>query len=315
MNIQNANTEPFYRLHRFHEEFNRSMRVAFGSIEALRLDSKQATKPVVLPTGGEPWGNETKWREVSKVLAESTRFLSQVALVRVLSAFEDFLVKVVAEHDRYLHLCDPNHQAEAREGSEKASMSTRLKHVCNLLKADEKQLKDLLPLLEYFAITRNCVVHRSSRASTELIEHSESKGFLKTCSSLTTPRGKRSPALPDLTVHLDIKLLPRHSILASGLFHRAGKVVNSWLISVLGDKGVVHMAAFHSLLGDELIPTNAFRSPAHVINGALFGRYLVRDISANDATNMLKEMGKWDQCRRRYRAIYATDGENKKARD
>lgn len=308
MNIQNANTEPFYRLHRFHEEFNRCMRVAFGSIASLRDNADEASKLVVLPTGGEPWGTETKWREVKKVLSESTQFLSQVALVRVLSAFEDFITKVEAEHDRYLSLCDPAYNSKPQDESEKLSTIARLERACKRLDGNDADLTGIQPLLEYFVIIRNCVVHRSGRASTELLDHANSQRFGMSYDAWRTPRGKKLPALPPLVLHREIEMLPRHSVLASDLFHRAGAIVNSWLISVLGEKGFVYMAAFHSLLGDDRLPTNAFRSPAHVVNNALFGRYLVLEASAGDATRMLKEMKKWDLCRRKFRQIYELDG-------
>jgi len=315
MNLRNANTEPFYRLHRFHEEFNRCLRVAFGSIESLRSNADKATKLVILPTGSEPWGRNTKWREVSKVLSESVRFLSQVALVRVFSAFEDFLVKVEAEHERYFRLCNPDHKSEKQDDLETLSATSRLARVCKRLGGDAESLEDLSPLLEYFAITRNCVVHRSGRVSAELIKHAQSPEFINCYESWRTPRGKKLPALPFLELHEDIQLLPRHSVLASDLFHRAGAIVNSWLVAILGEQGVVYMAAFHSLLCDDRLSTNAFRSPSHVINKVLFGRYRVSEASANDATAMLKQMNKWGHCRRRFREIYTSKNHHKKTKE
>jgi hypothetical protein len=62
MDILNANTEPFCRFHLFHEEFNRSTKVAFGALDLL----VRGTARTVLPTGEEPWGEHTEWRNPAR---------------------------------------------------------------------------------------------------------------------------------------------------------------------------------------------------------------------------------------------------------
>ena len=107
MNIDEANTEPFYRFHRFHEEFNRNIKVSYGALELLRKTQPEknanASQLIRLPTGEEPWGTETKWRSISSQASKSQQFLSQMGLVRVMSGFEDFLIGTKAESDRH---CD-----------------------------------------------------------------------------------------------------------------------------------------------------------------------------------------------------------------
>ncbi|HSU53779.1 MAG TPA: hypothetical protein VLT36_06950 [Candidatus Dormibacteraeota bacterium] len=310
MNLGNANTEPFYRFHRFHEEFSRNMRIAFGALEALRESSRSdpasTQKLVALPTGGEPWGVVTKWRDISGAISDSARFLSQIALVRVVSAFEDFLVNVEAEHERHLRRLDPKYQsAPQREMSE----TSRMESVCKRLGGDARPLAPLLPIFRYFVGARNCIAHRSGRASEELISITHEPEFQAAVAEYRTRRGAKLPAFPELDLHREIKFLPRHSILASDVFYRAAQHINALLLSNLGADGMVYMAAHHGLLSDDRVSSEAYRSPTHIVNYMLYSRYRVTDGDFNESTAVLKSMNKWDHCRRRYRQLFPTVAE------
>jgi hypothetical protein len=106
MDISKANTEPFFLLHCFHEGFNRNMRIAVGALGVVAgMKPKKAAKKVLkLPTLGDPWGDHTLWKDVVKEIPGTKRFLSQVGIVRVFSAFEDFVIGARAEFDRNAHL-------------------------------------------------------------------------------------------------------------------------------------------------------------------------------------------------------------------
>jgi hypothetical protein len=105
MDFSRANSEPFYCLRRRHEELNRNIKVAFGALELLRVGalsaSKLPDKATHLPTGDEPWGKTTRWRNISaRNVPHSAKFLSQLGIISVKSTFEDFLVGIEAEHTR-----------------------------------------------------------------------------------------------------------------------------------------------------------------------------------------------------------------------
>jgi hypothetical protein len=289
VNLENANSEPFYRFHRFHEEFTRNIRIAFGALEALRESSRSDPAPtqklVALPTGGEPWGAVTKWRNISAAISDSARFLSQIALVRVVSAFEDFLVNVEAEHERHLRRLDPEYQAPPqREMSE----TSRMDSVCRRLGGDVTPITPLLPIFRYFVAARNCVAHRSGRASEELISIAQEPEFQRALADYRTRRGAKLPTFPDLDIHRDIRFLPRHSILASDVFYRAAQHINVLLLTSLGADGMVYMAAHHGLLSDDRVSSQAYRSPEHIVNYMLYSRYRVTDGEANESIALSK---------------------------
>ncbi len=125
VDITNASTEPFHRFHRFNEEFNRNIRIAVGALGviALKKPTGSPRKVLRLPTLGEPWGKQTLCRDVAKKVPATKRFLSQVGIVRVFSAFEDLLIGARAEIHRNASLGAPDQQQEPSDGEDNSDLS------------------------------------------------------------------------------------------------------------------------------------------------------------------------------------------------
>jgi hypothetical protein len=308
MNIETANTEPFYRFHRFHEEFNRNIKVAFGALQLLghsaSAEVTEGSKLVILPTGGEPWGDGTKWRSLAPVSSQASKFLSQMGLVRVMSAFEDFLTNVKAEHDRYANLPLGTAVDSPKLPEDEDDSKEVLVRLFAQLGWDMKPIAFLVPLFDYFSIARNCVVHRSARASEALVEQAQSSALAACLAAWPSARGKKLPTLPNVEQSREIPFLPRHSILASEVCYRAAEYVNTRLASFLGESGIVYMAAHHTLLADERIPTAAKNSADRIVNYALAGRYRVVDLDPLESVKLLKQLDCWRKCLRRYEKLY-----------
>jgi hypothetical protein len=306
VNTKNANSEPFYRLHRFHEEFNRNLTVAFGALQSFHaaspLDAGGAVVLTRLPTGDEPWGKETKWRTISSVIAQSTRFLSQMGIVRVMSALEDFLIGVKAEYDRYTATFQgaPGQSSDAIQDEEVDPVDA----LCAATGWGAQPIAFLRPLLNYFRIARNCIVHRSARASAALIELAHSEALLKCHKEWPKERERGLPSLPSLFIDREIAFLPRHAILASEVCYRAARYLNGRLVGLLDAPGIVYMAAYHTLLSDRRIVSAAKNAPENIVNLALSDRYLVSDF-AHETIPILKEIGVWKECISRYHELYS----------
>ncbi len=301
MNLELANSEPFFRFHKFREDFDRNIKVAFGALEKLKLaanaidaEGKQA-EFTVTPTGEEPWGEGIKWKNISPVASQACRFLAQMGLVRVTSAFEDFLVNVGAEHDRYTDLIKGGSAAPLEIAGDE-NQGGLLSKLCERLKYDIHPVAYLLPLLNYFVTARNCVVHRSARASVALVEQAKS-GELSDClKNWPNLRGKPLPELPQCSFNDELPFLPRHAVLAADVCYRAANYLNAKLVESIGAEGIVYMAAHHALIREDPLPTNAFKSPDRVVNGVLSGRYRIREVSSLETIGILKSLGKWDTC-------------------
>jgi hypothetical protein len=176
----------------------------------------------------------------------------------------------------------------------------RLAPLVDKLGWDINPIAFLLPLFHYFTSARNCIVHRSARANEELVKYSQSPELSKCVAHWPVDRGKALPSLPSVETNREIPFLPRHLILASEVCYRAAKQLNSQLTSFLGVDGIVYMAAYHSLLADEVIPTNAKKSADRVINFVLDKRYRIQKPEAAEIIAILKRLGKWQRCRLKF---------------
>ncbi len=297
MNIEKANTEPFYRFLRFNEKFNRSVRIAIGALgkvaktEANRLNKLNLIK---LPTDGEPWGSQTKWKTTTRAIPDAKRFISQLGIVLVFSAFEDLLISVKAEYDRYSGFRGLGNASGVPNGSDSEGLAPG--RLYRQLQWDAAEFDRVIPLFEYFESVRNCIVHRSGRASKRLIANALKPELAACVEGWHQPTGKRLPSLPTAFVDEEIALLPRHAILASEVCYRIALDLNARLRRFLDAQGLVCMAAYHFLLSGKPILTNARKSPSAVVNMALAGRYRVSLASREEATSLLKAMGKWKAC-------------------
>lgn len=106
MNIKGANTEPFYRFVRAHEDLGASIKLAYGALYAISQDEKTMASSgkssfIALPTGGEPWGKNTRWRSVKARIPKVRKLISEMGLVLAASVFEDFLTNVLSDHSRF----------------------------------------------------------------------------------------------------------------------------------------------------------------------------------------------------------------------
>jgi hypothetical protein len=181
MNIKGANTEAYYRFFRAHEDLGSNIKLAYGALHAISQDEKPMTSGrtrnlIFLPTGGEPWGNNTRWRSVRARIPNVRQLISGMGLVLAASAFEDFLTNVHSERTRFFDFTRKQKSPEqaSEEGNEDRE---RLRLLFNSLEWDISPIEYLLPLYDYFVIVRNCVVHRSGRASPALVEKAESSAL------------------------------------------------------------------------------------------------------------------------------------------
>jgi hypothetical protein len=308
MNIQGANSDPYYRFFRAQENLGSNIKLAYGALHAISQNEgatlpEKGTGLIALPTGGEPWGSNTRWRGTKRRIPLIRRFLSQMGLVLVTSAFEDFLTNVIAEHSRYSGFFGTETRAKEpwvgdSEGGDIVGDFYRS------LGWDIRPIEYLLPLYDYFILVRNCVVHRSGRASKALVEKAGSRSLTDCIEAWPSKPGKRIPQLPQLQEHQDIPLLPRHAILFSEVCQRAAKEIDSLLVGFLGVDGMVYMAAYHGLLANDRSQINARRSPEQIVNLMLTERCHVQVSHKYEVIQFLKKLDLWRQCRARYNKLY-----------
>lgn len=306
MKIERANTEPYYRLLKFHEATGRHLRLAAGALQLVgkKPRRRKATRvTTVLPAGGEPWGKFTVWRDIASgsAIQDATKFLGQIGIMRSLSAFEDFLVGVEAEHARALAIARGD-ESEIDKVIDADEPKPQLSTVFDRLGWNIAPIRFLLPMFEYFVVARNCVAHRGSRASQQLIDQYEKIDF-EQCAKRWPLRPKaKFPAFPALKLNAEVSFMPRHAVLASAVCLRIAQYANTKLITKIGVDGLVYMAAHHSLLSTDHVDA-PFKSTARAVNQLLAGRYRAAEVSENETISRLKAMNQWRKCYDRYRRL------------
>ena len=308
MDTSIANSEPFVQFHDFLEEFDRSIKVSYGALALVgklppNSMSNAGNGLVRLPTEDEPWGSDTKWRSLDTVVKTSKLFIAQIGLMRIFSAFEDFLNGIRAEYDRFRHVTVWKNSTLFVAGPED---DIGLRQLCTHIKMPISSLQGPLPIFDYFVVLRNCLAHRSGRASHALVTQSSGQGLRDALEKWPVRRGRTLPELPQIGYGKQIPLLARHAIFAGLVCRQLANSINNYLVTILDAKGIVFMAAYHSVLSEEPIVNTARKDTEAVINEILSGRYRVRLNGRHEAMNILKGLDRWTECQLRFSQLYGS---------
>lgn len=302
MDLARTITEPFARLIGFHNAFNLNVKLTYGALA--KLDGAAAAAgPLTLPNGGEPWGNKVSWRDTSAAVRDAAAFVSEMGVVRSASSFEDYVTGVTAELDRAgarNAARAPDRRETPPEGpvAEAAEDEVpRLHSLIRRLGLDEGTLAADLFLVEFFQVARNCVVHRSGRASPRLAEIARSNGLADALRTWPRRKGKWLLAIPGIEEGASIPWLPRHAIMASACHHRCAAAIDAVVVAALSVDGIVAMAAHWCLLADNPVPFTAKLDAQTVIRTQLVQRYLVRNADMADVVRSLRDIELWDRVR------------------
>lgn len=302
MNLTNANTEPFHQYHRRSEEFDRTTRITVAGLAYVRKQQRTSAGPAKLPTDGEPFGNNL-WNQPGKSVLPAKRLLAQMGVVHIVTLLEDFCVGVKAEHDRFAALTGQPVPEDTEGDEEVEGLSP--KALYSQLRFRKDTLNAVEPFYDYFVKVRNCVVHRSGRVSKDLSRYSSNEKLQACVEGWKGPRGKKIPALPSVVLGDDLPLLPRHAILASEICRRIAVDADMQLIGLLGENGMVAMAAHYSLLAEQPIRTAARYSAQSILNYLVTDRYRVGLASREEAVQVLVRMERWKPYLRKFERLKA----------
>jgi hypothetical protein len=150
MDLSIANSEPFVIFHDFLEEFDRNIKVTYGALALAgqmppNSVSNAGNGLVRLPTEDEPWGTDTKWRSLDTVVRNSKLFVAQIGLMRIFSAFDDFLNGIKAEYDRFEHVAL---QKRSVASVASADDDIGLRQLCSFIRMPISSMDAILPIFE-----------------------------------------------------------------------------------------------------------------------------------------------------------------------
>jgi len=206
MDLSEAISEPFVQLIDFHNAFNRGIKVSYGAMIFL-ADQTKSNDPgniVVVPTGSEPWGAATRWRDLDRPLKEASIFISEMGITRAAAAFENYLIDAKSEFDR----------ANLQPADTAGTGASALKRLDALLGANTLAMQDLIAMAEFFDAARNCVVHRSNVASDQLARLRNAPATLDALTRWPKRTGKWTLSLPSVVEDQVVEWQPRHAIFA-----------------------------------------------------------------------------------------------------
>jgi hypothetical protein len=309
MDLSRAISEPMARQIVFHDAFNRNVKLAVGALVQYREQAQSNRSPqgeFALPNGGEPWGVRDKWRNLDAAIPDAQAFISEIGLVRAASAFEDYLIGVTAELDRWEDRARTLGRApEPRRGGGDEPDDTEetvrsLRRVERRLNLDMAELAADVTMVRFFEVARNCVVHRSGRASHSLAEMRASGDMAEALRAWPRRIGKWTVGVPDATDGVVVAWQPRHAILASAVYYHCAKRLDAAVVSALGTDGIVTMAAHWGLLNENPAPCAARINAESLIRTLLMGRYCVRDASIREIVDILRSAGIWADARKAF---------------
>lgn len=289
MDLDAAISEPFARLLTFHNSFNRSIKVSFGALSFVsdELASGDGVRAIALPTGSEPWGQTTRWRNLGGPVKDAAIFLAELGIARAAAAFEDYTTGAKAEFDR----------AGLSPVGVKKDGASALHGFDAVVGLGTKEMADLLRLAEFFDTARNCVVHRSNRANAQLAKLRADPALDETLSRWPKRIGKWSVSLPPVVEGHAVEWRPRHAILASDVYYRAAVALDRVLVEKMGPAALVRMAAHWCFFADPPAPCLSKHSSDIMVRAQLQDRYKVRSLTIAETIAVLREIGQWDAVR------------------
>ncbi len=301
-----AISEPLARIIAFHNSFNRSVKLSFGALELLSAQSgrDERAEAVSLPTGGEPWGRETRWRNLDEPLKDAAVFIAELGIARAVAAFEDYATGAKGEFDRACLL-------PVRPKKEGTPALDGFDAIVGL---DAAKISDLMRLAEFFNTARNCVVHRSNRASAQLAAMRADPDLIQTLSSWPKRAGNWIVSLPAVVEGHAIEWRPRHAILASDVFYRAAVTLDRALVHQMDAVALTRMAAHWCFFADSPAPCAAKHSPERMVRSQLTDRYKVRGLTVADTVSLLRAGGCWDRVRAEWNTRFPDGPETGTAR-
>lgn len=278
--MKKAVSEPLRRIIDHHNAFNRRIKLLFGSLNKVMEDGLEKNNSTTLPYGEEPWGEPKTWSSSLDGYA-AAELLAELGIVRVASAFEDYLLGVIAEIDR------------AQISTPKATQADPVDRVLQRLSVEAADVPSLA-IVRFFDCARNCIVHQMGRANSELVTLNDTKQLRDALAiSSTREKAKWKPTLPSISLGASVVWKPRHAILASDAYYRLAVAIDAKLVERLGPARLVSMAAHWALFAPVPVVT-VRRSLIATLRTALNDRYFV-DVEADEIGHLLRSVGKWEQ--------------------
>jgi len=295
----------------FHEGVNRALKCAVSSIdfviEQLSL-LEQGTKgdfvTDMVSNSSMPWKGSYNWKNPEKELELSKVFLSANSIVRVVSAFEDFVNLSIADLDRVSDFFEWSNPEISNLNINNDEIYKPLRVLLEKVSLEKEDAAIYFESINYFQELRHCIAHRNGLPSDSFIRkwHSGNRILEVEKRYPIKDQNRPSPQFPRL-IDNKIDFSPRHTILVSDTCLNIAKFLNSHLVEKVGASGMVYLGAYHSLLRNNPFPVKAFKLPEFVVSDFM-NRYSRASVKSDWVRISLREMGLWSKCYNQHQTLF-----------
>ncbi|OMO21238.1 hypothetical protein [Vibrio lentus] len=292
MDISISVTEPFFNYHNFHENLNTRVKIMTGALchtlTFLSEPENENKMGELIKAADSSWQFPPVFSLENHTNTEIYNYVSELAIFSSFSAMDDCFTSIDAELTRWKSFKKIEVKKVSVDSDDKIEKFYGRYSWCT------HEIAKFLPIFNYFQAIRNCIAHRNSKASNELVELSNSRDLTKAIQNLF-PRGE---PLPTFDLNQNIYLNPKTTLLCSHINRLICKDMNRHLLNEFGKDGLVYMACYHAFFKDSPEETQAVNQPETVLNSMLCHRYKVILEGQRAPADIAKNLGIWSKCLR-----------------
>lgn len=290
MDLSRAQLEAFRGLHYFHENLNVHIKCSTAGILLLKDAVGRSENPrymgELIKSSHPAWNSPPVHQLDSSLYKRISCSIGAYAIVALFSALDDFFTGVEADISRY----EAKGNAVARK--ENISENDQVEPIEVIYRRYSWQTISIsrsLSVLKYFRLMRNCLAHRSSRASQALAEYSQDQNFQSSIKGLLV---RTTTSAPIFEHNDEIFVDPTLAICCSDTIRTIASDCNRQYLQMIGINGFLLLAC-QNLSKPSKFLTAAYKSPEAVLNLGLIERYRVGLPDKYVAPKEVQRLGLW----------------------
>jgi hypothetical protein len=309
MDLSHATLESYFKFHKHHEELNRNLKVAVIALNLLKLKldagATMAEIKGIMYGTTNMWGGMPDWTDPVKWVDNAIYDLADHGVVRVFSAFDVFLDELQGE----LQTCSLSKQLSLKPLSNSARVHDvdeeepdRCFRMLNKYGIQIPHELHVKPIYNYYRLSRNCIAHRSSFASSALAtlsDSSELKAAIQQWRTITTNR--TSPPVRSLVSGEQIQFTHRDAIFSSSVTRHVALAINRVVIDNIGIKGLILLIAQNHILKVKSIRNIEKMRDVHSVFKAGMGR--IEGLKNYSFKKTLIELGIEEQVKKKFNKL------------
>lgn len=301
MDLSRAQLDAFRGLHYFHENLSIHIKSSTAGIILLadaagtNIDPRHMGE--LIRRSHPAWNSPPVHQLDLDIYKRIYCSVGTYAIVAIFSALDDFLTGLEADISRFEAEGNPvARQPKVADNDQAEPIET----LYNRYSWPTTGITSVLPALKYFRLIRNCLAHRSSRASLALSDHSKDHAFQAGMKGLLE---RSTHSAPTYERNEEIFVDPTLAICCSDVIRTIAADCNQKCLKLLGRDGFLLLVC-QNLDNRQKCSTAAYKSPEAVLNLALIERYRVGVADKYEAPKEVQRLGLWKDFYKSFQTNY-----------